>query len=59
GTPPGDRRRASCDSDRIDHVLVRGLDAVACRVVREAGDLSDHWPVIATLRLPARATHGG
>jgi endonuclease/exonuclease/phosphatase family metal-dependent hydrolase len=52
GTPPGDPRRASCDGDRIDHILVRNLEPLSCRVATEAGDLSDHLPVIATLRLP-------
>lgn len=51
GVPAGDERRMSCGSDRIDHVLVRGLDVEDCRVGREAGDLSDHWPVVARLRL--------
>ncbi|MFL5679799.1 MAG: endonuclease/exonuclease/phosphatase family protein [Chloroflexota bacterium] len=48
GTPAGDRGRESCGVDRIDHLLVRGLGATSCRVAREARDLSDHWPVIAT-----------
>jgi endonuclease/exonuclease/phosphatase family metal-dependent hydrolase len=49
GTPPGDPRRASCGRLRIDHVFVRGLDVRACRVATEAGDLSDHWPVVVDL----------
>ncbi len=48
GTPPGDSRRESCGVDRIDHLLVRDLVPTECRVVREASDLSDHWPVVAT-----------
>ena len=48
--PAGDAGRASTD-DRaaIDHVLVRGASVLACRVVREAGDLSDHFAVLADL----------
>jgi endonuclease/exonuclease/phosphatase family metal-dependent hydrolase len=51
GVPPGDERRQSCDIDRIDHLLVRGIEVLECRVVSEAGDLSDHLPVLARLRL--------
>ncbi|HEX2221581.1 MAG TPA: endonuclease/exonuclease/phosphatase family protein [Candidatus Limnocylindria bacterium] len=47
--PPGDPRRASCGEGRIDHLLLRGLRALDCRVVHEAGDASDHLPVVATL----------
>ncbi|HEY7970864.1 MAG TPA: endonuclease/exonuclease/phosphatase family protein, partial [Candidatus Limnocylindrales bacterium] len=53
GVPPGDARRRSAGAVAIDQVLVRGLDVLACRVATEAGDLSDHWPVVADLRLPA------
>jgi endonuclease/exonuclease/phosphatase family metal-dependent hydrolase len=53
---PGDPRRASCGLYRIDHVLSRGLRTVECRVVTEAGDASDHLPVVATLALPAAST---
>jgi len=50
GVPAGDARRVTCDGVwPIDHVLVRGLTPVACRVVGEVGDLSDHWPVVAVL----------
>jgi endonuclease/exonuclease/phosphatase family metal-dependent hydrolase len=49
GVPPVDRRRLSCDQVAIDHVFVRGLTPVSCRVVTEAGDASDHWPVVAVL----------
>lgn len=47
--PAGDPRRVTCDGRGIDHVLLRGLRAVDCRVVGEAGDASDHLPVVATL----------
>lgn len=50
GVPPVDERRLSCGDVAIDHVLVRGLEPVSCRVVTEAGDASDHWPVVAVLR---------
>ena len=56
GVEPGDPRRASCGPYRIDHVLSHGLRAVECRVVAEAGDASDHLPVVATLALPAAST---
>jgi endonuclease/exonuclease/phosphatase family metal-dependent hydrolase len=50
GIPPTDARRITTeDGARIDHVLVRGLEVVACRRVEEAGWLSDHLPVIADL----------
>ena len=46
--PPGDPARVSTDDGyRIDQVLVRGASVHGCRVVREAGDLSDHYPVVA------------
>lgn len=45
----GDARRRSCGSIAIDHVLVRGLEVESCRVATEAGDLSDHWPVVVDL----------
>ena len=46
--PPGDSRRVSTDDGwSIDHVLARGATIRGCRVVREAGDLSDHYPVVA------------
>ena len=53
GIEAGDPRRASCGSFRIDHLLSRGLRAVECRVVTEAGDASDHLPVIATFEVQA------
>jgi hypothetical protein len=33
----------------IGRVVVRGLTLVSCRVATEAGDVSDHWPVVAVL----------
>jgi endonuclease/exonuclease/phosphatase family metal-dependent hydrolase len=48
GIPPVDDRRRSCGDVAIDHVLVRGLRPISCRVATEAGDASDHWPVVAT-----------
>lgn len=45
---PGDPARISTDDGaRIDHVLVRGATVSGCRVFRESGDLSDHYPVVA------------
>jgi endonuclease/exonuclease/phosphatase family metal-dependent hydrolase len=55
GVPPGDGRRASCGPLAIDHILTRDLVVDACRVVREVGDVSDHLPVVATLRHPPRS----
>lgn len=49
GVAADDERRLSCGPWAIDHVLVRGLTPRACRVAREAGDASDHQPVVATL----------
>jgi endonuclease/exonuclease/phosphatase family metal-dependent hydrolase len=46
--PPGDAARISTDEGlRIDHVLVRGASVHGCRVLRESGDLSDHYPIVA------------
>jgi endonuclease/exonuclease/phosphatase family metal-dependent hydrolase len=53
GTPVGDARRLTCGSQPIDHVRVRGLTVASCRVAVEAGDASDHWPVVADLELDA------
>jgi endonuclease/exonuclease/phosphatase family metal-dependent hydrolase len=53
GIEAGDPRRASCGPHRIDHVFSRGLRAVDCRVVTEAGDASDHLPVLATYEVVA------
>jgi endonuclease/exonuclease/phosphatase family metal-dependent hydrolase len=48
GILPGDPRRRSSGPNPIDHVLSRGLDIVDCRIETEAGDASDHLPVVAT-----------
>jgi endonuclease/exonuclease/phosphatase family metal-dependent hydrolase len=48
GIDPDDPRRASSGPNRIDHLLTRGLRVHDCRVVSEAGDASDHLPVLAT-----------
>jgi endonuclease/exonuclease/phosphatase family metal-dependent hydrolase len=46
--PAGDPARISTDDGyRIDQLLVRGATVSGCRVLRESGDLSDHYPVIA------------
>jgi endonuclease/exonuclease/phosphatase family metal-dependent hydrolase len=50
GIGPEDPRRATCGRQAIDHVRVRGFAVEACRVATEAGDASDHWPVVADLR---------
>ena len=51
--PPGDDARISTDEGlRIDHVLVRGASVSGCRVLRESGDLSDHYPLIAEVTIP-------
>lgn len=48
GVPPGDPRRISTDDGyRIDHVLARDAALEDSRVLREAGDLSDHYPLVA------------
>jgi endonuclease/exonuclease/phosphatase family metal-dependent hydrolase len=49
GIPAGDDRRSSCGPWPIDHVRVRGWAVASCRVATEAGDASDHWPVVAEL----------
>ncbi len=51
GIAAGDPRRASSGPNPIDHLLTRGLRAVACAVHREAGDASDHLPVVGTFAL--------
>lgn len=51
GIEVGDPRRASCGLLPIDHVFSRGLRAVDCRVVSEAGDASDHQPVVVTFEV--------
>jgi endonuclease/exonuclease/phosphatase family metal-dependent hydrolase len=51
GISAGDPRRASCGAARIDHLLTRGLRATSCAVHRDAGDASDHLPVVATFEV--------
>jgi endonuclease/exonuclease/phosphatase family metal-dependent hydrolase len=48
GIAAGDARRASCGANRIDHLLTRGLRTLDCAVHIDAGDASDHLPVVAT-----------
>jgi endonuclease/exonuclease/phosphatase family metal-dependent hydrolase len=50
GVADDDALRASCGPWPIDHIRIRGLAVDGCRVVTEAGDASDHWPVVADLR---------
>lgn len=50
GLASGDPARVTSGGAAIDHVLVRGLAVEACRVERDTGDASDHWPVVADLR---------
>jgi endonuclease/exonuclease/phosphatase family metal-dependent hydrolase len=57
GPAPDDPRRWTCGSSAIDHILTRGLTTIDCRVAVEAGDASDHWPVVADLA-PASRDHG-
>ena len=46
--PEDDAARISTDAGaRIDHVLALGASVTDCRVAREAGDLSDHFPLLA------------
>jgi endonuclease/exonuclease/phosphatase family metal-dependent hydrolase len=52
GIGPDDPARRTCGPWPIDQVLVRGLAVEACRVATEAGDASDHWPVVVDLRRP-------
>jgi endonuclease/exonuclease/phosphatase family metal-dependent hydrolase len=54
GVRTDDELRRSCGRWPIDHVRVRGLRVVSCRVLREAGDASDHWPVVADLEIAPR-----
>lgn len=50
--PSGDPARISTDDGmRIDHVLARNASVHGCRVARESGDLSDHYPVVAEVRV--------
>lgn len=51
--PPGDDARTSTDDGMaIDQVLARGASVSSARVVRESGDLSDHYPVVAEVSVP-------
>jgi endonuclease/exonuclease/phosphatase family metal-dependent hydrolase len=50
---PGDAARISTDDGaRIDHVLAREASVSDCRVLREAGELSDHFPLVVEIELP-------
>lgn len=51
GIPAGDGQRCSCGLLRIDQLLVDGVEVLDCRVLSEAGDTSDHLPVLARLRI--------
>ncbi|HZC33344.1 MAG TPA: endonuclease/exonuclease/phosphatase family protein [Candidatus Bathyarchaeia archaeon] len=51
-----DPRRRSCGPGAIDHILTRGLTTITCRVADEAGDASDHLPVVADLVASPEAT---
>jgi endonuclease/exonuclease/phosphatase family metal-dependent hydrolase len=51
GLGDGDPRRRTCGPSAIDHILTRGITTIVGRVAKEAGDASDHWPVVADLRL--------
>ena len=51
GIGPGDARRQSCGPQPIDHIFVRRLAVDDCRVVTEAGDASDHLPVLTELEI--------
>jgi endonuclease/exonuclease/phosphatase family metal-dependent hydrolase len=49
---------ANARAGRIDFVLVRGMEVVNAEILHrthDAGPLSDHWPVRATLALPTTA----
>lgn len=47
-SPARDETRISTDEGfRIDQVLARGASVHGGRVLRESGDLSDHYPVVA------------
>ena len=59
GVPPRDSARVSTDDGwRIDHVLARGTSVDGCRVLRDAGDLSDHYPVVAEVSVLGRVLPG-
>lgn len=45
---------AHASNRRLDHALVRGLSTSPGRVVVEAGDLSDHLPILFSVSPPVR-----
>ena len=45
-------RISTDDGMAIDHVLARGASIVSCRVLRESGSLSDHYPLLAEVAVP-------
>jgi len=49
GVSIADPRRQTWGPSAIDHILTRGLRTLDCRVVAEAGDASDHLPVVVDL----------
>ena len=52
--PHGDPARVTTDDGgRIDHALARGASASPARVLREAGELSDHYPILVAIAFPA------
>jgi endonuclease/exonuclease/phosphatase family metal-dependent hydrolase len=52
--PAGDGARVSTDDGcAIDHALGRGVSFATCRVLRTAGELSDHYPVVVEALAPA------
>lgn len=50
GIATDDPARRTCGPWPIDQVLVRDLAVDGCRVATEAGDASDHWPLVVDLR---------
>jgi endonuclease/exonuclease/phosphatase family metal-dependent hydrolase len=52
GPPATDARISTDDGWRIDHVLARGAAVTSCRVLRESGALSDHFPILAEVAVP-------
>jgi endonuclease/exonuclease/phosphatase family metal-dependent hydrolase len=51
--PPGDPARVTTDDGlRIDQVMVWGASVSPAGVLRESGDLSDHYPVVAEVTVP-------
>ena len=58
GVAAADPARISTDDGlRIDQVLARSASVSGCRVLREAGDLSDHLPVVAEVELRGSGQH--